>query len=107
MGLVAGLHHLINIRRTEILAGIAEFHHATAVADVGVVNDQVRGLVFFMARAGMIQVSELVERQFAVATGRPQQVRQIASVGQAIDRDASCGCARDAWYRLRALHVRQ
>ena len=64
------VHHLVDVRRTEILARAAEFFHAARVADVGVVNDQVRGLVFFVLRAGVVEVGELVEGQLAVALRR-------------------------------------
>ena len=47
----AVVQHLVDIRRTKILAGTAVFHDATLVANVGVVNDQVRGLIFFVLGA--------------------------------------------------------
>ena len=39
------LFHLINVGRAEILAGIAELRDAAGIADVSVMDDQVRGLV--------------------------------------------------------------
>src|SRR5438874_10900659 len=40
VGHVCGFHHFINVGRAEILAGVAELHHATSVADIGVMDDQ-------------------------------------------------------------------
>ena len=48
LGCVGVVDHLVDIGRAEELAGVAEFLHAARVADVGVVNDQVRGLIFFV-----------------------------------------------------------
>ena len=69
-GSVGILQHLVNIRRAEKLAGVAVFLHAARVADVGVVNHQVRGLIFFVAGAGVVEVGQLVEGQFFVALGQ-------------------------------------
>ena len=80
VGLRAVVHHLVNIRRTEILARVAEFFHAARVADIGVVNDQVRGLVFFVLGAGVVEVGELVEGQLAIAFRRTEQVGFVAAV---------------------------
>ncbi len=84
--------HFIDVRGTEILAGAAEFFHAFRVADVGVVDDQVRRLVFFMLRAGVVEVGEFVEREFAVALGGAQHMRFRRRRRQA-DRPV-CACAR-------------
>src|ERR1700739_3854585 len=46
--------HLINVGGAEILAGIAELSDATRVADIGVMDDQVRRLIFFMLGAGVV-----------------------------------------------------
>lgn len=46
--------HLVNICRAKILAWTAELFDATLIANIGVVNDQVRGLVFLMTRSRMI-----------------------------------------------------
>ena len=73
VGLRGVLDHLIDVGRTEILAGVAELFHATRVADVGVVNDEMRGLVFFMFRAGVIEICELVESELAVALAGPRR----------------------------------
>src|SRR5579863_9745109 len=45
------IDHFVHIRRTEILTRIAELFHTASIADVGVVNDQMRRLVFFMLRS--------------------------------------------------------
>ena len=74
------VHHLVYICRTEILAGAAEFLYATRVADVGVMNDQMCGLVFFVLGAGVIEVGEFIESQFAIAFGRAEQVSFVAAV---------------------------
>ncbi len=74
------VHHLVDICGTEILARAAEFFYAARVADIGVVNDQVRGLVFFVLGAGVIEVGELVEGQLAVAFGRADQMSFVAAV---------------------------
>ena len=55
------IDHLVHVSWTEILARAAEFFYAARVANVGVVNDQVRGLVLFMLGAGMIEIGELVK----------------------------------------------
>src|SRR6185437_8194774 len=67
LGRIRGFFHLVDIGRAEVLAGIAELSDASGVADVGVMNHQVRWLIFFMLGAGMVKIGQLVERQFAVA----------------------------------------
>lgn len=59
---VGGFDHFVDLRRAEVLAGVAILDCAARVADVGVVNDQMNGLIFFVLGAGMIDVGELVER---------------------------------------------
>ena len=54
--------HFVYVRRTEILTWAAKFFHAAGVADIGVVDDQMRGLIFFMLCAGVIEVGQFVER---------------------------------------------
>src|SRR5271166_2633949 len=81
-GRVGGLDHLIDTGRTEVLAGVAEFLHAAFVTDVGVVNDEVRRLVFLMLGAGMIDVGKLIEGELAVAFCRANDMR----LGPAISR---------------------
>src|SRR5947209_10475300 len=80
VGHVCGLHHLVHIGWAEMLAGISELLHATGIADIGVMNDQMRRLVFFMLRAGMIKISQLVEGELAVSTGLAQHVRPLAAI---------------------------
>ena len=79
-GCVGVVHHLVHVGRTEILARIAEFLYAARVADVGVVNDQMRRLVLFVLRAGVVEVGQLVEGQLAIAFGRAEQMGFVAAV---------------------------
>ena len=60
------LHHFIDRGGTKILARIAVFDRAFRGADVGVGDAQMAGLIFFMTRAGMIDVGEAIESEFAV-----------------------------------------
>ena len=53
-GNVGGFHHLVYVCRTEVLAGVAILLHASRIADIGVVDDQMCGLVFFVFGAGVI-----------------------------------------------------
>src|ERR1700682_61604 len=55
------VHHLVDVRGAEVLARAAELFHAPVVTDVGVLNQQMRGLIFFVLGAGMIEVGEFVE----------------------------------------------
>ena len=43
--------HFVDVRGAEVLARVAEFLYAALIADVGVVDDEVRGLIFFVLRA--------------------------------------------------------
>src|SRR6266446_7103944 len=45
------VQHFVDICRTEILARAAELFHATLIADVCVVDNQMRRLILFMLRA--------------------------------------------------------
>src|ERR1022692_3213021 len=69
VGLGRIVDHFVDIGGAEILAGTAEFLHAARVANTRVVDNQVRGLVFFVLGAGVVEVGELVEGKFAVALG--------------------------------------
>src|ERR1700690_3219416 len=53
--------HFVDVGGGEILAGTAEFLHAALVADVRIVNDEVRRLIFFVLGAGVVEIGELVE----------------------------------------------
>ena len=55
------LHHFVNVRGTEFLARAAEFFHAARIADVRILDDKVRRLVFFVLGSGVIEVRELVK----------------------------------------------
>src|ERR1700722_3451004 len=63
------IYHFVHICGTEILTGAAEFFHAARVANICVVNDQVRGLVFFVLGARVVEVGELIESKLAVTFG--------------------------------------
>src|SRR5437588_1458510 len=67
VGLRGVINHFVNIRWAEVLARAAELFYAALIANVGVVDDQMRGLIFFMLRAGIIKVGELVEGELAIA----------------------------------------
>ena len=60
-------HHFVNRRGTKILAGIAEFAHAAVAANIRVENDQMAGLIFVVARSGMIDVREAIKGKLAIA----------------------------------------
>ncbi len=75
VGLGWVIHHFINVGRAEVLAGAAEFLHAARVANIRIVNHQMRRLIFFMLRAGVIQISQLIESQLAVALRRAEILR--------------------------------
>ena len=80
VGLAGVVHHLVNICRAEILAGAAEFFYAARVADVGVVNDQVSRLVFFVLGAGVIEVGKLVECKFAITFCGTNKMSLVAAI---------------------------
>src|SRR6266404_5435121 len=63
------IQHLIDVRGTEILAGAAKLFYATLIADVRVIDNQMRRLILFVLRARVIQVGEFVECQRAIAVG--------------------------------------
>jgi hypothetical protein len=63
------IEHFVDVGGTEILAGAAELFYATGIADVGVVNKKVGGLIVFVFCAGMIEVGEFVEGELAIAFG--------------------------------------
>jgi len=80
IGLRLVVDHLVDIRRTEVLARAAKFFNATAIANVGIVNDQVRRLVFLVLCARMIEIGELVECKFAVPLCAVQKMRLPVSI---------------------------
>src|SRR6185295_7033307 len=80
VGLAGVVHHLVNICRTEILAGAAEFFYTARIANVSIVDHQMSGLVFFMFGAGVVEVGELVEGKFAIAFGGTDETRFFATV---------------------------
>ena len=66
-GLALVQHHLVNRGGTKVLAGVAVFADAAVTANIGLENNQVAGLIFFVARSGMIDVCQAVKGEFAVA----------------------------------------
>src|ERR1700733_1037445 len=73
VGLGRVVDHFIDVGGTEVLARAAEFFHATRVADVGVVDHQMRWLIFFVLRSGVIKVGQLIECELAVPFGGTEQ----------------------------------
>ena len=76
--------HLINIRWTEILARAAEFFDAACIANVCVVNYQMRWLILFMLGPRVIKIGELIERELAIAFDRAQQMSFSSAIGRQI-----------------------
>src|ERR1700751_322102 len=74
-------NEFINVGRAEVLARTAVLFCAALVADVGVGDHQVRGLIFFVLGAGVVEVGELVESKLAVALRRAKQMGFGAAVG--------------------------
>src|SRR6266849_901586 len=48
------VQQFVDICRTEILARAPKLFHATLIADVRIMDDQMRRLILFMLRAGVI-----------------------------------------------------
>ena len=63
----AVLDHFIDGGGTKVLARIAVFLDAFCGADVQIRDMQMAGLIFFVARAGVVDVGEAVEGEFAIA----------------------------------------
>ena len=61
------LGHFVDGGGAEILARVAVLDHAFCGADVEVADNQVAGLIFFVARAGVIDVGQAIEGELAVA----------------------------------------
>ena len=61
-----GFDHLIDRRGTKILARVAVLGYAAVGANVSILDQQVDGLIFFVAGAGVVDVGHLVEGQRAV-----------------------------------------
>src|SRR5208337_1106450 len=82
MGRGTVVHHLVNICRTEVLARTRKLLHATVIADVRVLNQQMGRLILLVLGAGMIEVREFVERELAVAFCGADPGRFRATVGR-------------------------
>src|SRR5579863_6449893 len=76
------IFHLVDRRRTEVLAGIAVLARAAAVADIEVGDAQVARLVFFVMGRGVVDVGELIESQAAV--GLYALVRRIGELSEVL-----------------------
>ena len=59
--------HFVDSCGTKILAGVAVFLDTFCGADIGVGDVEMAGLVFFVARAGVVDVGQAIESEFAVA----------------------------------------
>ena len=81
VGLGCVFDHFINVCGTEILAGAAEFFYALRIADIRIVDDQMRWLVFFVLRARVVEIGKFVEGEFAVALRGAEQMRLCAAIG--------------------------
>ena len=76
--------HLIHSRGAKILAGIAVLDDAFRRANIRVGHVKVARLIFFVPRAGMIDVGQAIERQLAIArksrsAGRAGSILRYAS----------------------------
>ena len=71
---ISGLHHFVDVGGAEMLAGIAEFGDTARVADIRIVNHQVRRLIFLMAGPRVIEVRQLVEGELAIALEIAEQM---------------------------------
>src|SRR5258708_3111676 len=100
------VHHLVDVRGAEILAGAAELFHAPVVTDVGVLNQQMRRLIFFMLGAGMIEVGEFVEGELAVAFSGTKHVLFGASAGGEVGERLQVLVARTRWRAVAEAAVK-
>ena len=66
-GLAFFRHHFVDRCGTKVLAGIGVLAHAAITANIRIEDDEMAGLIFFMARAGVIDVGEAIEGELTVA----------------------------------------
>ena len=59
--------HFVDCGGTKILTRISVLSDAAVAANIRLEHDKVARLIFFMARAGVVDVGEAVEGEFAVA----------------------------------------
>src|SRR6266568_546298 len=59
--------HFVHRRWTKVLAGISVFGDALGGTNVQIRDDQMAGLVFLVARAGVVDIGEAVEGQLGIA----------------------------------------
>ena len=78
-----------------MLAWAPEFLYATGIADIRIVNDQMRRLIFFVLRPRVVQIGQLVEGQLAITFRWTDQLR----VGSPI-----CGQTGQRLHALVARH---
>ena len=94
--------HFVDGRGTEILAGIAVFADAAVAANVRLEDDQVARLVFVVARAGMIDIGQPVERELAIAFETRGLIDQRAvAIELLVFLVARLACASDPPARAR------
>src|SRR5258708_29681556 len=83
MGRGCVVHHLVDVCGAEVLAGAAKLFHAPVVTAIGVVNQQMRRLIFFMLGPGMLKVGAFVESELTVALRPTKHACFRTSVGGA------------------------
>jgi len=66
------VNHFIDIRGAKCVQGL-RILWATRVANVGVMDHEMRWLVFFVLGAGVVEVGELVEGELAVTFASPRR----------------------------------
>ena len=60
------LGHFVDRRGAKILARIAVLYDALCGSNIQIAHDQVAGLIFLVAGAGMIDIGEPVKSEFAI-----------------------------------------
>jgi hypothetical protein len=60
------IQHLVNIRRTKMLAGTTKLADTSRLAHIRVMDDQMGRLILFVLRPGMIEIGELVKGLLSV-----------------------------------------
>src|SRR3954471_15714289 len=76
---VRGRLRLVDLRRTEMEARISKLFPAARDADLGVEDQQMRGLILLVQHAAVVDVRHLVERQHAVELHLRRRMRMLIS----------------------------
>jgi len=63
------IDRFVNVGHAEVQSRAAELVEAGQFANVGVPDDQMRGLIFFVTGSVVVLVGELIERELAVYLG--------------------------------------